>query len=378
MPTTIKEALASKQARAKELSDSIYGAKRSPTAREATEIKSLTGEIEALLKQQSEANAGSAARAKQFGRSDSYTDDQVFADNSPKARGVVAAKVTETLRSKAVDTSLFEPIPVEFLDSPVMLPGQTAWKLSQLLPRKVIDGAVYQYLRQTSRNHAAAVWDPNSGLPKPTSTYGFETQKGELKVLAHLSDPLQTYWVQDFPEAVTAISSELLLGLAEAEEHLVLNGTEAEDGAVGLFATSGIQTVGFDTDLLTTTRTAVTRLEEIGYAAGGFVLNPRDWQALELARNSSGQLEFAAGPVDRAEKRLWGVPVATSTHVEQGLGLALDLSCAHVLTDGVVRISSTNSSGEDFEHNRIRLRAEHRFDVAVTSPTGVVKIDLTA
>lgn len=79
-----------------------------------------------------------------------------------------------------------------------------------------------------------------------------------------------------------------------------------------------------------------------------------------------------------AAMRLWGVPVATSTRVAAGTGLALDLDSAYVLTKGEMQILATNAVADDVMYNRLRVRAEHRFGLAVTKPTGVVKMALTA
>lgn len=54
-----------------------------------------------------------------------------------------------------------------------------------------------------------------------------------------------------------------------------------------------------------------------------------------------------------------------------------DTSAADILTDGSYLVDVAQAHGDDFARNQVRMRTEHRFDVAVTRPTGVVKLELT-
>lgn len=296
--------------------------------------------------------------------------DRSFLDRSPASARQKAAEVRAAFGTKALIGAGTQSIPTPLLDKPVLLPGQAAFTLSQLLPRKAVTSPVFQYLKQTQRENNAAVVPV--GTLKPTSKYGFDTVKGELATVAHLSEPFAEQWAEDFPEAVEALIAELLTGIWDADENLILNGDGEDDNP------TGILTQAFVTDMLTTTRTAITSLEVLGHRAGAFVLHPTDWQAIELARNTSGQLEYSSGPIDRAAMRLWGVPVATSTRITAGTGLALDLDAAYVLTKGEMNVLATNAVADDVMYNRLRIRAEHRFGLAVTKPTGIVSMTLTA
>ena len=320
----------------------------------------------------------SADRMESFlnGEAPSSGDGQSrFVKRDRPALKHMASTVLQKLQSKELLTGSSEAIPDQFIDSPVLLPAQSSWDVSQLFPVHVIEKSVYQYLRQVSREQNAAVVAP--GDVKPTSEYGFETVKGQLAVVAHLSEPIHTYWAKDFPEAVVGATEELLRGLMDAQERYLINGTGQDGEPAGLLNTSGVQVQEFDTDMLTSTRAAITSLEVLGLDANAFVLHPSDWQAIELTRDATGRLEFSAGPVDRAEKRLWGVRVATSTHVAAGTGLLVDAGAAHILSDGQTFVEA-GASNDDFTRNQLRLRAEQRLGVAVTNPAGVVSIELAA
>lgn len=285
-------------------------------------------------------------------------------------------KIADGIHSKALLAAGVTPVTTElFGGSPVQEPGEVP-TVSNIIPRETIDGSRYTYLRQSTRDHQAAVVAP--GALKPTSRYEFSEVEGEQAVIAHLSEGINTYWTVDRPELVGTVADELLYGLLDAEERLLISGNGTGGNPTGLLNTSGAQTQAFATDMLTTARKALTAVETLRYQAGTFVLNPVDWETIELARNASGDLEFAEGPVNRAEKKLWGTQVATSTYVPAGTGLLLANDSVHLINDRAIRVETSNANGDDFARNLVRIRAEFRTAVAVTRPMGIVKLNLTA
>ncbi|MFE7719584.1 phage major capsid protein [Nocardia rhizosphaerihabitans] len=235
----------------------------------------------------------------------------------------------------------------------------------------------YTYLRQTSRtNNAAPV---AMGATKPTTVLGLEEAPGTLHVVAHLSEPIPKYWLADAASLELFVADELLFGLRQALEAQVLKGNGTGENLTGFVNVSGTQAQAFATDLLTTTRAAITKLETAGHEAGTFVLSPADWEKLELARtDTAGQLELG-GPIDRAARKLWGVPVTLSLGLPAATGLLLDLSAVGLSTDssGIETTWSENVS-DDFAKNQLRARVEGRFEVDVMQPLGVVEIATVA
>lgn len=294
------------------------------------------------------------------------------------AKGIAptAAKITEVIRTKAFGV---EAQPVDlFNGAPVRLDQGDAVGLSQVVAVKPVDSSVFEYARQTARNNRAAVVRP--GAVKPTSDYAFTKVGGQLVTVAHLSQPYGTFDAEDHPEVMAAVHQELVEGLQPAVEALILNGDTGTGSTnqTGVLNTSGVQTVAYATDALTTLRKAITALETLRLQASVFALNPTDWEALELARNSGGDLELQDRPVDRALRRVWGVPVVVSTEIPVGQGIALADGSVHLVYKEGVRVEATNTHASDFETNQIRTRVEWRLAPAVTRPMGVVLASLTA
>ncbi|MEV6912817.1 phage major capsid protein, partial [Amycolatopsis sp. NPDC051071] len=182
--------------------------------------------------------------------------------------------------------------------------------LRQLIPAEKDTVGVWAYMRQTLRENNAKVVP--RGAKKPSSRYTMERREGRSAVIAHLTEPVARQDLADAPMLSAFVDTELRLGLEEALENEIVNGDGTGDRPTGLNFTSGTQSQLWATDLLTTTRQAVTKLEVLSLNGSGWLLHPVDWQNIELAANANGYLLTQAGqavPVDRAARRLWSVPV---------------------------------------------------------------------
>ena len=265
------------------------------------------------------------------------------------------------------------------LTSPVTM-AKPATGLLDLLPVRMLeDGDEYSYLTQTTRtNNAAPV---AVGALKPTSVYTWTRVNRKLRVIAHVSEPIPQYWLKDAPALEQFVGSEMAYGLQLAVEDQALNGDGEGENLLGLLEASGVQTQTFNTSMIRTVRSAITKVEAMGYTASGIALNPLDWEAIETA--SVDEAHYALGdvvPVDRAARRLWGVPVAVTLAVTQGSGVLLS-EAADGPAAGLVADPNLNLEwgvvGDDFQRNQVRARFEGRFGVEVYRPTGIVSIDLT-
>ncbi|MGQ4531983.1 phage major capsid protein [Dermabacteraceae bacterium P13138] len=309
---------------------------------------------------------------------------RVYQDTRPetvrRVSGHVAGKARAQLAAKSGQVSAPDdfsyPVVMPFKDKVIKPEIDRVPLLREVLPHVVCDGPTFRYLRQTKEQNNAAVVAP--GAVKPTSEYAFDEVEGRLAVVAHISQPLDTYMLSDNPAVMREVAEGMLYGLFEKQEDMYLNGdSAAESSGTGVLNTSGILTQAAAGDLLTTTRKAITSMEKAGSVPGVFVFHPDDWERIELSRNSSGALEFSEGPVNRAEKRLWGVQVAVSKSIEQGTAALVDLESAYYFDDKAIKVEAA-AAGDDFTKNQVRLRVEFRTAIAVTRPHGVVKITLDA
>jgi len=284
------------------------------------------------------------------------------------AEDVTAKIAGDGLGAKALAPSGATVVAQEFAPDPVAL-GQPATALLDVLPVTTHTTAQFSYLRQTARtNNAAVVAD---AALKPTSVYGVVRVDDQLDVVAHLSEGIPRYWLSDNAALTAWLNNELAYGLAAGVEALAWS---------TILGTSGVQTNAYSTSALVTLRKSLTKLEQQGHQPSAFVVNPTDWESVELALSTVNAVEHLSLPYDPAARRLYGVPVAVSTAADTGTALTLSAGSVGLHTDTLgVQVSwSETSNADDWAHNLIRARAEGRYAVSVPRPLGVVLSTLTS
>lgn len=289
--------------------------------------------------------------------------------------GRAAQRAVDSRDTKALGTLVF---PAEVTTLPIAA-GQPATSLLDVIPVNVLPHGTraFSYLRQTTRTNNAAPVAP--GALKPTSAYALTAASGEIRPIAHLSEPLNTYDLNDSPNVVQFLHNELRYGLSLAVTNQVLNGTGVAPQIEGIGTIAGTQSQAFVTDRILTARAAITKLETNGLVGGAFVLHPNDWEAIETAKATGGEflLETSGAPIDRVERRLWGVRVVLDTSITAGTAWLIAEDSLVLQTDGEVRVEWATAA-DDFTKNLIRARCEGRFGLQVNRPLGLVELDLTA
>jgi len=267
------------------------------------------------------------------------------------------------------------------LTGPYAMPGPAPSLFAVLTAEP--DESTFSYLRQTTRtNNAAPV---ASGALKPTSVYGLTPVEDRLRVIAHVSEPIDRFWLDDSASLRQFVTSELLAGLADAVEGQILSGDGLGENLTGLLNTSGIQVQAFTADPVHTARAALTKAQTVGPVGTGemyFVLNPADWEAVETYSASTGEFLLQSGqrqiPVSLADRLLWGQRVVLSNRMTAGTGLLVQRDAVTLKRDRAgIRVDWSEAVGDDFSKNVLRARCEGRFGLAVTAPLGVVKLTLT-
>lgn len=278
------------------------------------------------------------------------------------AAGVTRSMVGEHQGAKALAPTGATVVRQEFVGDPIAL-GRAATGLLDVLPVRQHGSAEYAFVRQNQRtNNADVVADYDT---KPTTVLGLERVEQTLAIVAHLSEGVPRYWLADNQTLESFIDAELSYGLRVKVEAKVIG---------DINGTSGIQEQTYSTSIVETIRKALTKIETGGYSAGAIVLHPSDFEAIELAIASANSIEYRGLPYDAAARRLFGVPIATTTSQDVGVGhvLAADAVVLDTDTQGVGVLWSETSNATDFAENLIRARVEGRFGTSVLSPLGVV------
>lgn len=281
-------------------------------------------------------------------------------------RGSHGAKAFTTPGTAVVDTPLESLSPIEQQKIPT--------SILEVLKTTQRATPAWKYLQQVAFTNNAAIVAP--GAEKPASVITLDEKDGKLSVFAHLTEPIDKYMLEDNDTLVSFIASQMLYGLGRNLEQEVISGAGTTGHLTGLLNTSGIQTHAAGADKVTTLRTAATQIEVLGYNTDVFILNPLDWAAIETQRATSGTFDLG-GPIDRAQRKVWGTQVVTSTGIPAGTALAMDLDAATVDRDTRgVQVEWDRSQG--FKTNEIIGRVEGRFGLSVYRPDAIVKVTLPA
>ncbi len=282
---------------------------------------------------------------------------------------------------KALVTSGSVAVSVPLSPEPIALPQRAKFVL-ELMSAVEAEGGNYAYLKQTVRtNNAAPVAD---GATKPTSIYTLVRVDDTTKVIAHLSERIPRFYVEDAPLLRSFIQNEMFYGIQSALDGQILSGNGTAPNVRGITATTGIGVVTTGTDALARTRTALTSIQQADLVPDAYVFTPSDWAKVEGVAMSQFAANSGVGsPVDGMTRTLWGVPVVVSTSLANGTALLGDFrGSASLFYTGQPRLDWSENTYDsvagatDFERNFLRFRAEGRFGFAVTRPSGFVSITI--
>lgn len=246
-----------------------------------------------------------------------------------------------------------------------------------------------EYVRVNALTRAAAIV-PEATSPtddnalKPKASMALEVVQTGVKTIAVIMQATRTI-LADAPQLQSLMTNFMRRDIDLELEEEIIAGPGGANHFTGLENTANLTPQPFVPDsedttggLLTTTRKARTAALITGRARStAFLLNPYDWETIDLARGAQGQFYFG-GPMQLGQKMLWGLPVIESEVIPQGTGYTGDLKQLVVWDRQDPAIYMTDSNRDHFERNIIDILYEGRWAFGVLRPPAVVKIDLHA
>jgi hypothetical protein len=269
-------------------------------------------------------------------------------------------------------------VTVPLRSEPIVDPRRARF-IFELLAEQPAPNGQYAYMQQTLRELNAAVVEP--GARKPQSIFRMEKVPDHTKVIAHVTEPIDRFNIEDAPMLRTFIDGELALGVNLALDKLVVE-------ALLLAATPGEATLD-----LSGIRTAITSLQLLELEASAIAINPTDWQSVEEEATTFVTSDRVQNATDALARRLYGVPVVVSTGIAAGQAIVGDFSAsqpasADLYVTGGVRIDVSDSiymadagdgnPGTTFEQNSLVFRGERRANIAIGRPAGFILVGTAA
>jgi HK97 family phage major capsid protein len=278
---------------------------------------------------------------------------------------------------------------------PIVTPPMRTKRVRDLFPARTTSAAVIEYFQHLGftstgggTNSASSVAErsgANFGA-KPQSSFVFVGQQAPVRTLAHW-EAAHINVLADEPQLRSIIDNELMYGLRLQEDDQILNGDGTGENLTGVLETSGIQTYdwsdGENLPVVDTMADAIRRAATLSFLAyyepTGVVLNPLDWEKIELTKDSNGQYLVAVSVAMGGEPRVWRLPVVESPAIAEGTALVGAFGTGAQLYDreqASIRISEQHS--DFFVRNAVVILAEQRLALAVKRPESFVKVTFDA
>lgn len=212
---------------------------------------------------------------------------------------------------------------------------------------------------------------------KPESALSFSRVTETIKTIAHWI-PITRQALADAPQVRAIIDSFLRYGLDEELEDQIVSGDGTGQNFTGILNTSGTTAQAFDTDILTTSRRARTKVQITGRATPtAYAMHPNDWEDFDLLQDNEARY-FFGGPSVIGNPRLWGLPVVQSEGVPEGTAIVADWRFAVLWDRMATQILVSDSHSDFFIRNLLVILAELRAGFGIIRPAAFVEIDLTA
>lgn len=295
------------------------------------------------------------------------------AETRPRGRVQVDVKDISSLTTNAPGSvgTLVQPDRV----APVMLP-QRRMTIRALLGQGRTSGNVVEYDRETLfDNNAAPVAE---GAQKPQSDLQFSEVIAPVRTIAHwMRTSVQI--LADAPALASIIDQRLRYGLSYEEEEQLLNGSGTGQNLNGLVTNATAYNASFAVAAETQIdklRLAMLQVYLSEYMPTGHVLNPIDWAVIETLKDADGRY-LIGNPVGQVQPMLWGLPVvATQAMVpDKFLTGAFDLG-AQIFDRQDATVEVSTEDGDNFQKNKVTIRAEARLALAIYRPQAFVYGDL--
>lgn len=235
----------------------------------------------------------------------------------------------------------------------------------------VQDSAV-EVVRELAFTNSAA---PQAGqlVAKAESNITFEQEVYKVQTIAHWL-PASRQILSDVPRLRGYIDQRLMYGLDLAFDAQLLFGDGLGQNFKGLMVDADVSDIGASAAgngavWLEHIRKAITQCQLFEYYnINGVVLNPADWEKIELAKGTDGHYIWASVP-QGGESRLWRVPVVVSNAMTAGKFILGDWTMGATLYDREQKSVRVSDSHADlFIKNGVAILAEERAAFAIELP----------
>lgn len=331
--------------------------------------------LELERKMSADSNAGNPAEVKSIGQQMIESDGFKALQQKRTARANIEVK-TAIVNATGASQPLVDGMRVPG----IITAPQRLLTIRDLLPVGRTASNLIQYTRENvfTNNAGPQYASPNyENVTKPESGITFTLESAAVATLAHFI-PLSKQVLDDAPQLQSYVDGRLLYGLKLEEEDQLLNGSGSSGNISGLLDSGNFtaynRAVSGDT-ILDTLRRAITQAALSEFAVDAIVLNPEDWETIELLKTTYGEYLFggAAGPVGALGPQVWGRRIVATNSIAQGTFLTGGFYMGAQLWDREdANVSIFFEDGDNAKKNMVTVLAEERLALTVYRPAAFV------
>lgn len=300
-----------------------------------------------------------------------FTDSDSFKNFAEKQEGKARLQLKNTVtadNTTVLPTQMQGVIPGDF--APVTI--------RQRIPTITVANNAVNSLREASWTNDAA--ETAQGTSKPESDVTFEQYNVNIETLAHWIK-VSNQLLADAPAISAYIDTRLRDGLAQRVDRQLLLGNGTTPNLSGLTDAGNFTafTPESGANLVDSINKAKYALWAKGHAPDTVIVNPADWSAMEIARESSGSGMYLYGaPGTNAGAQPFGVQIVMSNWMPAGSFLIGNLAGSTMVYQRQGAVVEMGYINDDFTKNLVTIRAEERLGLAVDRPSGIYYGDITA
>jgi HK97 family phage major capsid protein len=246
-----------------------------------------------------------------------------------------------------------------------------------LMSSRPTDSNRVDFVKESVFSSSAAIvfGSPNSreNVPKPESGMTFTLESQPVETIAHWI-PASRQVLSDSNGLADHLSNRLLYGLALAEEAQMLTGDGTTGNLSGLLTNATTYNRGVSNDtMLDCLAKAILQLAIAEGLPTGIVLNPVDWNAIRLIKDTQGRYLFG-DPSAASVPAIWGSPVVPTNSMTQGQFLVGDFMQGAEVHDRQLAVVEFSLEHDDFfTKNMVAILCEERVALTVYKPSLFIK-----
>lgn len=366
------------------------------------EVKALIDQMNEQIKESGKANPETLAKLEKAAEAAEAVGKRLDAVEARISRGLAEMNGEKSVGTKFIESDGFKAmaagstkrarmevkvitntpgqnqplVPADRVAGIVANPNRRLTIRDLLMPGRTQSNAI-EFTQEVTFTNNAAVQAGGSpieyeNITKAESNISFRLQALPVVTIAHFILASRQV-LTDAPMLQSYIDGRLMYGLKLEEEDQLLNGDGTAGNISGLWTnrTAYARSKSNDTKI-DTLRRAVTQCQTSEYAATAHIVNPQDWESIELTKDSQGRY-VVGNPQSTLAPRLWGLPVVVtnSMPVTQFLTGAFDMA-AQLFDREDATVEASREDGTNFQKNMVTILAEERLALAVYRTSGLV------